>query len=105
MSSPLISMIVPVYNVEAYLSRCLESITAQTLGDFECILVDDGSTDSSSPPGAARRSKAVFPSPSPGGFWPSAGNIASGRPCGFVRTTALFAPRSFWRATATSPGI
>lgn len=47
MSSPIVSIIVPVYNVEAYLSRCLESIAAQTLGDFECILVDDGSTDSS----------------------------------------------------------
>ena len=47
MSSPLVSIIVPVYNVEAYLSRCLESIAAQTFRDFECILVDDGSTDSS----------------------------------------------------------
>lgn len=47
MSSPIVSIIVPVYNVEAYLSRCLESIVAQTFRDFECILVDDGSTDSS----------------------------------------------------------
>ncbi len=42
-----ISIIVPVYNVEKYLPRCLDSIRRQTLSDFECILVDDGSTDSS----------------------------------------------------------
>lgn len=42
-----ISVIVPVYNVENYLSRCIDSILAQTFSDFELILVDDGSTDSS----------------------------------------------------------
>ena len=44
---PLISVIVPVYNVETFLSRCLESITLQTYQHIEIILVDDGSTDSS----------------------------------------------------------
>lgn len=44
---PLISVIVPVYNVEAYLDRCLRSLVEQTLGDLEIILVDDGSTDTS----------------------------------------------------------
>ncbi|MBR2528248.1 MAG: glycosyltransferase family 2 protein [Blautia sp.] len=43
----MISIIVPVYNVEKYLSRCITSILAQTYEDFELILVDDGSTDSS----------------------------------------------------------
>lgn len=46
-SSPRLSIIVPVYNAEHYLSSCLESIARQTLRDFECILVDDGSPDSS----------------------------------------------------------
>lgn len=43
----LISVIVPVYNVERYVSRCIESIIAQSYKHFEVILVDDGSTDSS----------------------------------------------------------
>lgn len=44
---PKISVIVPVYNVEQYLRRCVDSILAQTFKDFELILVDDGSTDNS----------------------------------------------------------
>lgn len=42
-----ISVIVPVYNVEKYLRRCLDSVINQTLKDIEIICVDDGSTDSS----------------------------------------------------------
>ena len=42
-----ISLIVPVYNVEPYLRRCLDSVLAQTFTGFEVILVDDGSTDAS----------------------------------------------------------
>lgn len=42
---PLISVIVPVYKVEPYLSRCIDSILSQTFTDFEIILVDDGSPD------------------------------------------------------------
>ena len=44
---PLISIIIPVYNVESYLNQCLESLKHQTLKDFEVILVNDGSTDNS----------------------------------------------------------
>lgn len=43
----MISIIVPVYNVEKYVERCIRSILAQTFEDFELILVDDGSTDRS----------------------------------------------------------
>lgn len=45
---PKISIIVPVYNVENYLEKCLDSLVNQTLTDIEIILVDDGSTDNSS---------------------------------------------------------
>lgn len=41
------SVIVPVYNIEMYLPRCIKSILSQTYSDFELILIDDGSTDSS----------------------------------------------------------
>lgn len=44
---PLVSVIVPVYNVEGYLERCSSSILNQTYNNLEIILVDDGSTDSS----------------------------------------------------------
>lgn len=47
MKRPLISVIVPVYNVECFVKNCLESIAAQTYPGFECIIVDDGSTDNS----------------------------------------------------------
>ena len=42
-----ISIIVPIYNVELYVERCIESILNQSLSDFDLILVDDGSTDKS----------------------------------------------------------
>ena len=44
----MISVIVPVYNVEKYVSRTIDSILAQTMRDIEIILIDDGSTDGSS---------------------------------------------------------
>lgn len=45
MGHPLISIVVPVYKVEPYLARCVESILHQTFSDWEMILVDDGSPD------------------------------------------------------------
>ena len=44
---PLISVIVPVYNVEKYLKRCVDSLLSQNFDSFELILIDDGSEDSS----------------------------------------------------------
>ncbi len=46
-SQPIVSVIVPVYNAEKYLRRCVSSLTNQTLREIEIILVDDSSTDSS----------------------------------------------------------
>lgn len=45
--APLISVIVPLYNVAAHAGRCIASLRAQILTDFEAIIVDDGSTDDS----------------------------------------------------------
>lgn len=45
MNNPLISVIVPVYNVEKYLDRCVKSVVEQTYTNLEIILVDDGSPD------------------------------------------------------------
>lgn len=42
-----VSVVIPVYNMEAYLDRCMKSVLAQTLQNIEIILVDDGGTDSS----------------------------------------------------------
>lgn len=46
-TQPTVSVIVPVFNCEEYLGRCLDSIFTQTVNDFELIAIDDGSTDSS----------------------------------------------------------
>ena len=46
-SVPCITIIVPVYNVEKYLRRCLDSIIGQTYQNLEILCIDDGSTDSS----------------------------------------------------------
>ncbi len=43
----MISVIVPIYNKDKYIKRCIDSIKKQSFNDFECILVDDGSTDNS----------------------------------------------------------
>ncbi|HEL2278222.1 TPA: glycosyltransferase [Streptococcus suis] len=47
MEKPLISVIVPIYNVENYLRQCLDSIIGQTYQNLEILLIDDASTDNS----------------------------------------------------------
>ena len=44
---PKISVIIPVYNTEKFLHRCIDSVLVQTYKDFELLLIDDGSKDSS----------------------------------------------------------
>lgn len=44
---PTVSILIPVYNVEKYIRKCLDSVASQTFADWECWLIDDGSTDSS----------------------------------------------------------
>ena len=44
---PKVSVIVPVYNSEKYISKCIESILNQTYRDFELLIINDGSIDSS----------------------------------------------------------
>ena len=48
MDGPLLSVVVPVYNIEEYIEKCVRSLLEQTYNNLEIILVDDGSTDSSS---------------------------------------------------------
>ena len=47
MSEPLVSLLVPIYNVESYLRQCLDSARNQTLENIDIICINDGSTDSS----------------------------------------------------------
>ena len=47
MNRPIISVVIPVYNVEAYIERCVNSVRNQTVENIEIILVDDGSPDQS----------------------------------------------------------
>lgn len=96
--APEISVIVPVYNVQAYLPRCLDSILAQTFRDMEIILVDDGSPDES---GAicdeyAARDERVRVIHKANGGVSSARNagldVARGRWIGFVDSDDYIAP-------------
>ena len=55
--SPRVSVVVPIYNVEPYLPECLDSISGQTMRDFEVVMVDDGSADRSAEIAAAYESR------------------------------------------------
>ena len=57
---PKVSIIVPIYNVEKYLERCINSLIGQTLEDIQIILVNDGSTDKSGEIAKRYASKYVF---------------------------------------------
>jgi len=56
---PLISVVIPVHNAAASLGRCLAALKTSTLQDFECVLVDDGSTDDSAALAAASGARVI----------------------------------------------
>ena len=88
--TPKISVIVPVYNVEKYLRKCIDSLTNQTLKDIEIILVNDGSTDNSGSiiDEYAKQDKRVIAIHKENGGQSSARNmgldIAKGKYVGFI---------------------
>lgn len=90
MKEPLVSVLVPVYNVERYLEKCLDSIVAQTLYHIEIICVNDGSTDGSLEilEKYKARDKRIKVVNKPNGGLPSARNagldVARGKYVGFV---------------------
>ncbi|MCX6054417.1 MAG: glycosyltransferase [Chloroflexi bacterium] len=61
MKKPSISVVVPLYNKEKHINRCLDSILSQSFQDFEIVVVNDGSTDDS------KKRVIVFPSGISGG--------------------------------------
>ena len=70
MFTPKISIIVPVYNLENYIEKTVRSLQAQTYNNFEIVIVDDGSTDSSLSiirKMASEDSRIIFTSQSNGG--------------------------------------
>lgn len=98
---PLVSAIVPFYGVEDYLAACLDSILAQTLTDFECILVDDGSLDDSARIAetyAARDPRVRIITQANAGLGPARNTgtaAATGRYLTFLDSDDLLAPRAF----------
>ncbi len=98
---PSVSVIVPVYNVEDYLERCLESLGNQTIKDIEIIVVDDGSSDSS--PSILDKYTSIYPNiiavHVPNGGVSRARNIAlekaRGRYVGFVDSDDYVSPVMF----------
>lgn len=101
MTTPTISIIVPVYDVEAYLPKCIDSILAQTFRDFELILVDDGSPDNCPAlcDAAAERDERIRVIHQKNGGLSAARNagldIARGEWIGFVDSDDYIAPEMY----------
>lgn len=101
MAAPIVSVLIPVYNVEEYLEKCLKSVMAQTLNNIEIICVNDGSTDGSLKilekyKALDRRIKVVNKE---NGGLPSARNagleIARGKYIGFVDSDDYIEPKMY----------
>ncbi len=103
-----ISVIVPVYNVEQYLDRCVDSILAQTAEGLEIILVDDGSTDSSGAlcdAYASRHEQIQVCHKKNGGLtsaWKAGLALASGKYTGFVDSDDWIDPDMYERMYAAA---
>ena len=83
---PFISVIIPVYNIERYIGKCLDSIVGQTLKEIEIIVVDDGSTDDSSRiiDRYARTDSRIV------AIHKTNGGVVSARNCGIAQATGLY---------------
>ena len=83
---PSVSVIVPVYNIEQYIGKCLDSIIGQTLKEIEIIVVDDGSTDDSSRiiDRYARTDSRIV------AIHKTNGGVVSARNCGIAQATGLY---------------
>ena len=80
MKTPLISVVLPIYNIESYLDRCMKAVLNQTYSNLEILMVDDGSPDNSpaitaSPARAANTSPASIPTTT---WIPTMSNISTG---------------------------
>ena len=90
MKTPLVSILVPVYNVEDYLERCLDSLLQQSLTQIEIVCVNDGSTDKSAEilEEYAKKDNRIVVVHKKNGGLPSARNagldVAKGKYVGFV---------------------
>lgn len=109
-NNPLVSVIVPMYNVEKYLPACVDSLLAQTLADMEIILVDDGSPDRSGQIAeeySQRDSRVRVVHRENGGLGPARNSgleVARGEYVGFVDSDDWVEPEMFeglWRASST----
>lgn len=104
---PLVSIVVPVFDVERYLTRCVDSILAQPLPSFEVLLVDDGSTDRSAAiaAGYAARHDHVRLLRQPNAGLGSARNagvrVARGEFLTFVDSDDILPPEAYTRMVAT----
>ena len=90
MAKPIVSILIPVYNVENYLEKCLDSVISQTMNNIEIICVNDGSTDHSGEilEKYQKKDKRIIVVNKENGGLPSARNagleIARGKYIGFV---------------------